>query len=228
MREPRRPRHDRRSGQLRAGVAAACAIASIVTANVARADDPMLSPPELARLRRGEVVTRPDTIVSDDREWIGGVSWVVLDARPEQVADALEQVGDYDRFLPKTRSARFIAMSRDGDAIVELEQGTSLVHGRYTVRVHRDHEAVASGDEIVRFALDPRYPHDIDDARGWFRMEPFDRGRTLMTYVVLVDLGPGLFKRIFEERIRAVALSTPVLVRSFVESRGDGSTMARR
>lgn len=203
-------------------------LAGVTLAGSARADDPQLSADDLARLRRGEIVTRPDTVVSDDHEWIGGVSWAVVDASPEQVADALEQVGDYEHLLPRTRSARWIAMSRDGDAVVALEQGNALVHGRYTVRVRRDRAADASGAPIVRFALDPRFAHDIDDARGFFRMEPFDRGRTLMTYVVLVDLGQGLFERLFQDRIRNVALSTPALVRGFVEARGDASAVARR
>jgi hypothetical protein len=40
----------------------------------------------------------------------------------------------------------------------------------------------------------------------------------LLTYLVTVDLGPGIFGRLFEGKIRKAALSTPELVKTYVES----------
>ena len=69
----------------------------------------------------------------------------------------------------------------------------------------------------VRFWLDPRYAHDLNDANGFFHVE--SRGdKTLLTYLVMVDLGSGLFSRLFEGRIRKAALSTPALVKAYVEA----------
>ena len=70
---------------------------------------------------------------------------------------------------------------------------------------------------MFRFALDNRFAHDIVDARGFFRLEPTEEGETLLTYVVLVDLGQGWFARLLQERIRHLALSAPILVRNYVE-----------
>ena len=39
----------------------------------------------------------------------------------------------------------------------------------------------------------------------------------------MVDLGSGLFARLFENKVRNVALSTPLLVKSYVESRSPAS-----
>ena len=51
-----------------------------------------------------------------------------------------------------------------------------------------------------------------------FRVEPTGDGRTLVTYMVLVDLGPGWIRRIFEGRIRRVLLSAPMLIKGYVEA----------
>ena len=107
---------------------------------------------------------------------------------------------------------------REGDSLVELEQGTSLSHGKYTVRLHRDPSTQGPTSGTIRFRLDDRYPHDINDASGYFRVEPLG-DRTLLTYLVTVDLGSGLFARLFENRVRRAALSTPELVKNYVEHR---------
>ena len=123
--------------------------------------------------------------------------------------------------MPRTRSLRQIGFSRQGDSIIELEQGNSLVHGTYTIRVRRERASPDSSSALIRFWLDPNYDHDIDDASGFFRVEPMGEA-TLLTYMVMVDLGSGLFVRLFENKVRSVALSTPQLVKAFVESQPPG------
>jgi carbon monoxide dehydrogenase subunit G len=171
---------------------------------------------EMDRLRAREAVIQEHTFERDGRRYIGGASYVLIDAAPARVLAALDDVRAYRRILPRTRSVRWIGLSRRGDVVVELEQGTPIAHGRFTVRVRRDRR-LSVGADTVRFWLDRRFEHDIADANGYFRVEPTDDGKTLLTYVVEVDLGSGIFKRLFEERIRAAALSTPLLVRAYVE-----------
>jgi hypothetical protein len=84
------------------------------------------------------------------------------------------------------------------------------MEAQYTVRVRRSsHEA--------RFWLDPTRPHGIDDAWGFFRYEPFvtpsGEEHVLLTYGVLVDVGPGIVRELFESRLRTALLSVPQLVR---------------
>ena len=40
--------------------------------------------------------------------------------------------------------------------------------------------------------------------------------RALLTYAILVDVGPGIVRDLFEERVRAALLSVPQLVRRYV------------
>lgn len=189
----------------------------MIVASLAHAYDPALSQDEIARLERGEHITRPDTLEQDGRRWVGGVSFAIIDAPPSEVGDVLENVDSYREILPRVRELRWIALSRAGDAIVEVEQGTSLAKGRYTVGIRREREP--HGAEMVRFWIDLRFRRDIADARGWFRLEPIPGDRTLISYVIMIDLGPGLFKRLFEAKIRGSALRPPLLVRRYFDAR---------
>jgi hypothetical protein len=67
--------------------------------------------------------------------------------------------------------------------------------------------------------MDPRRRHDIEDAWGFMRVEPFGDGRTLVTYGILVDIGPSLLRDLFEERVRALALSVPDRIRDLILER---------
>ncbi len=177
-----------------------------------------LTETEIAHLQAGRMVVRPDDVDRDDRHYIGGVSYVMIDAPAERVLAVLDDVRAYREILPRTRSLRWIGIARDGDTIIELEQGNAIAHGKYVARIHRDRGRGNEAPATVRFWLDPRYPHDIADANGFFHVEPVGE-KTLLTYLVMVDLGGGWFSQMFEGRIRRVALSTPMLVKRYVESR---------
>ena len=180
------------------------------------------SRPELAaadhrRLLAGQPVVREDTVETATGRYVGGVTYLLVDAPVDAIASVLDNVRAYPHILPYTRAAAWIGLSRSGDALVELEQGNALAQGRYTIRVHR--EQAGPHAQTFRFWLDPRFSHDIADASGFFQMEPIGQERTLLTYMVLVDLGPGLIRALFEDRVRRVMLSTPLLVRGYVEAR---------
>jgi len=174
----------------------------------ARADG--LTPEESARLARRETVIREQTIERGEHRWIGGITYTVMDASAAEVAAVIDDVESLGRVLPRTKHAQVVGTARGGDQLVELVQGNALMEARYTIRVRRD-------PREARFWLDPTRPHGIDDAWGFFRFEPFvgpsGEERVLLTYGVLVDVGPGIVRDFFEERVRAALLSVPQLVR---------------
>lgn len=176
----------------------------------ARADG--LAAWESARLDRGETVVREQTIDRGDHHYVGGVTYTVLDVTAVELTALLEDVSTWRHVLPRTKQARHVG-SDHGDALVELVQGNALYEATYTIRVRK------SGREM-RFWLEPTRPHEIDDAWGFFRVEPFTsrtgEERVLLTYGVLVDVGPGIVRELFEERVRAAMLSVPQLVRRYV------------
>jgi carbon monoxide dehydrogenase subunit G len=193
-------------------------VLAVVTATaVASAAGTELTDAEIAKLEAGHMVVRPENVERAGRRYIGGVSYIMIDAPVEQVISVLDDVRTYREILPRTRSVRWLGIARDGDTIVELEQGNALAHGRYAVRIRRDRTHGAASSALIRFWLDPRYAHDIADASGFFHVETVGE-RTRLTYLVMVDLGAGLFGQMFEGRIRRAALSTPLLVKRYVES----------
>jgi hypothetical protein len=186
-----------------AGLAAVAALV-LGGSTIARADG--LSASETDRLLRGDTVAREQQLQRGDRRYVGGVTYTILDARAADLASVLDDVRSWRRFLPKTRDAQHVG-SAGTDALVEITHGSALVKVAYTLRVHRE-------GNVVRFWMDPSRPHDIEDAWGFFRAEPMPDGRTLMTYGILIDMGDGLLRDMFEDRVRELALEVPDHVRS--------------
>jgi hypothetical protein len=192
-------------------------LALLALAPSARAD--ALSEQESIRLQRGETVIREHTWQPGrSARFVGGVTYTIVDAGAAEITAMFEDVDAYRRVLPRTKRARFVTVEPNGDRLVELVQGTALVEAEYTIRVRQD--APSGGRREVRFWLERTRPHEIDDAWGYFRIEPFigasGEQRVLLTYGVLVDIGPGLVRELFEERVRTALLSVPQLVRRYV------------
>jgi hypothetical protein len=165
---------------------------------------------ERRELNAGAVVTRPvEWEPSEGIRLVGGVSYAVVNAPPEVVLRVLRDYGRLEQVLPRTR--RSAVVQRRGDrTVVELEQGTSLVSATYSVVLERQ-------GSTVRFWMDPTRPHGIEDAWGYFRAEPLDDRRSLVTVAALVDLGPGLARLLFEDRVQRMILGTSDRLRSHVE-----------
>jgi hypothetical protein len=195
---------------------AAIFLAAVTTFGVvspARAD--ALKPDESARLARGETIVRHQTVERGERRYIGGLTYTVVDASAPEVAAVFDNVESLRKVLPKTKRAKNVG-SVGNDQLLEIASGNAVMEAEYTLRVRRfSNEA--------RFWLDPSRPHGIDDAWGFFRYESFvgpsGEERVLLTYGILVDVGPGIVRELFEERVRAALLSVPQLVRRTVAER---------
>jgi hypothetical protein len=196
-------------------IALAAGFTSLLASASARGDD--LSYPEVARLRRGDTVARTQTLVRGSRHYVGGVTYTVVDADERDVSALLQEVDVWRRILPRTRDARMIG-GIGSDALIEVTHGSALVQVTYTMRLRRD----AHG---VRFWMDPSRPHDIEDVWGFFRSEPLEGHRALVTYGILIDMGPGLLRDLFEDRVRESALTVPDRVRDLLVERRAARSM---
>jgi hypothetical protein len=177
------------------------------------------------RLSAGETVSYPETLQQRGKRYIGGVSYTVVSASVDELTSLLGDMAAYRQVLPHARDARVVGHA-GVDRLVEITQGNALVEAAYTLRMRTDNDG-----QRVRFWLDRGRPHGIEDAWGFFRVEPLADGpdggpRVLMTYGILVDLGPGLVRELFEERIRASILSVPSLVREYAWNRFRGRPRA--
>jgi ribosome-associated toxin RatA of RatAB toxin-antitoxin module len=189
------------------GAFALCAAAFFAPSS-ARAD--RLSQDESVRLVRGDTVAREQTLERGDKRYVGGVAYTLLDASDRELDALFDDVSAYQRVLPRTKSAQVVG-HKDGDVLVELRQGTSLFETTYTIRVRREPRK-----GTVRFWLDPSRPHGIEDAWGFFRAERTGDGRVLVTFGALVDMGDGLGRALFEERVRHAMLTVPDRLRGYL------------
>jgi hypothetical protein len=185
--------------RLRSLLATAVCAALALPSATARAQG--LSPVETDSLWRGETVSRTREIQHEGRHYVGGVTYTIVNAPAADVTALLDDVRTWRRFVPKTREARLIGPAGD-NSLVEVTQGSALFKVAYTLRVRRD-------GNVLRFWIDPSRPHDIEDAWGFFRAEPMPNGQTLVTYGVLIDIGSGLIRDMFERRVRDLALEVP-------------------
>jgi hypothetical protein len=145
--------------------------------------------------------------------YVGGLSYQLVRASVPELITALLTVDQLPQLLPRTKRARLVDSS-GGRARVELVQGNSLVEATYTVYLERD-----ADPPVVRFWLDPSRPHDIRDVWGYFRVQPFGATRSMVTVAVALDVGDGLVRWLFEDRIQRVILDTPRHIRDFLEPR---------
>jgi hypothetical protein len=102
-----------------------------------------------------------------------------------------------------------------------VTHGNALLQVSYTMRVQRDARS-------ARFRLEPRRKHDIEDVWGFLRAEPLADGRTILTYGVLIDMGPGLLRDLFENRVRETALTVPERIRGLMVERSAAGQRASR
>jgi len=195
-----------------ASLAALMSLTSPATA--AEASSPVrLLRAEREALLAGEVVARPMHFETENGSYLGGLSYSLVNAPAAAVLSALSNVQTLPQALPHTKSARLIDV-RGGLARVELVHGGGTT---YTVQIQRT--TVACCRSEVRFWLDSSRPHDINDVFGFFRVEPFGEGKSLVTVAAALDLGAGLTSLLFSNAVERTVLSTPGRIRDFVEPR---------
>jgi len=201
--------------QLRRGIAScvcvlACALSVHAHAEPSHSAQP-LSAVERGQLLAGGRIERPLSRAGAAGRTVGGIGYQVVSSSPAEVVAALLDVSRLPQMLPNTRSARLVARA-EGLAYVELEQGVAPFIARYTIVLQP-----VPGSDLVRFWLDPRFSHDIEDVFGFFRVEPLGPQRSLLTAAVAVDLGDGLLSSLFERRVQALVLRSVTSIRDFLE-----------
>ncbi|HEX3777447.1 MAG TPA: SRPBCC family protein [Polyangiaceae bacterium] len=171
----------------------------------------VLSRTERDALLAGDVVSRPMHFETPRGSYVGGLSYSIVNAPAANVLVALSNVDTLPQALPRTKAAHLIDVEGTV-ARVELVQGQGAIEASYTVRLER-----APGRSELRFRLDPTRPHDIEDVFGFFRVEPFGEGKSLVTVAAAIDLGPGIASLFFSDAVERVVLGAPRQIRDYVE-----------
>ena len=195
------------------GLLLAMVIATLSFApRLARADG--LTASELASLARGETVARPLTFEPNGQRFVGGVTYSILKATPEELFALLDKVEAYVEVLPRTKYAQRV-WGPAPDLFIELHQGNAIIDASYTVRIRKEPEM-----KRIRFWLEPSRAHAIDDAWGFFRYELLatedGQPQLILTNGALVDVGPGMLRSLYEERLRRAMLAVPENLRRYL------------
>ncbi len=191
-----------------------CAVSPGALASPAADLQSALSASERDALTAGYVVSRPVRFARGvDGYYVGGVSYQVVKARPEEVMASLVNVDTLPSMLPRTKRAKLIDSSGDR-ARIELVQGGGMFEASYTVHVERSPER-----DQLRFWMDGSRPHDVKDVWGYFRVRPFGPEHTLVTVAAVLDLGPGIVRMLFEDSIQRMILAAPYNIKSYIEPR---------
>ncbi len=166
---------------------------------------------ERRQLLGGGQVRRRIAFSQRSGDYVGGLSYQRIASPPARVVERLQHVAALRAVLPRVISARRLRAPPEQHRF-ELVQGTSLYSARYSVIALRP----APGASELRFWLDPREEHEIDDVWGFFRAKPF-HGGSMISVGVALNLGEGIIRWLFEERIVDVMLDMPRRIRDYVE-----------
>lgn len=166
---------------------------------------------DMVKLAHGEVVRFPLDFELSKGDYFGGVSYAVIHAAPGDVMSVLQDSSTYTSILPLTLESRIVGTIGQ-DKQVYFKQGGKLGTASYVLLVRQE------SSSLVRFWLDPSQPHEIADCWGYFRVDPWGKRSSLLTYAALIHLDFGPVKLLFAEKIRGFALKTPGLVRAYIAS----------
>ena len=138
------------------------------------------------------------------------------------LAQAMIDPNAYLSVLPRTHDA-YVAKRRGDTTWIGLTQGNALIQLRYVMQVQPSEDR-----SLYRFWIDERYPHDLDDAWGFMRLEPMPSSRGLreeavgdylVAYGLVFDLGGGILQSMFAQRILAVLRTIPERLKRYVETK---------
>jgi ribosome-associated toxin RatA of RatAB toxin-antitoxin module len=173
-----------------------------------------LTADERQRLERGELVERRMVREQGRMRLIGGTSWQVIDAEPAAVWQALLDTSYYPRMLPQCSEARVISDSGRARTVF-VRHGGGLVEASYYLDVRLD-----PSRQDMSFRVDESRPRGIRAAWGFYAVRSHSRGRTLLAYGVMADIGDGVARALLRGSVHEWMMKVPWMVKRFVEGRG--------
>lgn len=173
-----------------------------------------LTSSERAKLSTGAFVERRTSERRGSLRLVGGSSFQVIRRSPEEVWRALTDLDEIGNLLPSIRRTQVVAQNGSSSTVrVEHEHG--VMEAAYHLRVRH------TNGNVVIFQLDTRRKNDIHAGWGFLRIHPWDGGRkTLVSYAVLVDVGPGLLKAVMTPAFKEWILRVPLTMKWYLEGRG--------
>ncbi len=173
------------------------------------------TPSELEELSAGKLIRKP---LPNSRQngFYGGAGFTIVDAPVEVVWKAIVDWDVYPQIFPRTMEAKEV--SRKGDkSLVRILIGYKILTVKYHIIVSRDWDT-----KTITFNLAENRAHDLTETRGYWRLLPQPDGRTLVAYVVAVQVPPGIVTFLgdsMERKLEKSVIGLPKYVKKFIENK---------
>jgi hypothetical protein len=187
-----------------------CAALTLTSLPLRASEARELSSEEEADLRAGKLVTRPLEKLSHGRQLIGGMAWQLIDANVDKVFSALTDVHAHVKYLPAAEDVRQVAPGPP--AILFVQHRLGLIRAGYFMRMTPDRSR-----RSVRLQLDRTRPASIRDAWAELRVYPYGDHRSVVSLIVMADLGDSLVIRMIRGNVHTWMLRVPELLKRHVE-----------
>lgn len=185
-------------------VARAVAVATIGAALVSSPRATALSDLQKVRLAQGDSVIEPLVHETDAHRYVGGVSYHVVSADADHVSRVLRDPARYRELFARLESAQVLGSDANGRTRVRFTHAMGPFRGSYTLLFECHQKGT-----YCKFRVDRTSPNDLDDGWGFVRLTQLPGHRTLVTWAVLVDVGGGIVRSLFEDRIQRAILDVP-------------------
>lgn len=189
------------------------------TAACAGRPQPLVPPP------RADKVETPTTAPAPREEQgaLGGDATVEIAAPSYAIMDALCRPEAAWRVLPNVANIEDLG-EEQGDLVWRMTHQFGVFSGGYVLRLRRDWSD--DGHHTIRFWIDTRFERDVDDAWGYFHLEPLGPDRTKLHYHVRAVLLPGIIRWLFAEKIQWALMVVPSRAQAFLERERTEATRA--
>lgn len=190
----------------------------ILLTSHASADSREFTPQERQLLDKGKLVKRQMTQRRGGLHLVGGTSWQVIDADADHVWKVITDVRTYRKLFPHVVDARLLA-KRGEFRLVYLEHASGPFHVSYSLKG----QANAKRRDLT-FELDTSRPRDITAAWGFFTVRPYGKGKSILAYGVMLDIGSGILSALLRDQICGSMLHIPRNVRKYIHERHPKAT----
>ncbi|MBN2527073.1 MAG: SRPBCC family protein [Deltaproteobacteria bacterium] len=130
---------------------------------------------------------------SGKKGFFGGSGYTLIDAPIDVVWQVIQDYDAYDNMFAATDTVQQIA-KKGNTSLVHYKMGYKMINLEYYVEVKSD-----KASYTMTFAMVDNKPHDIDMARGYWKLFPQPGNRTLVAYVVSARVPMGIVNLLNED-----------------------------
>jgi carbon monoxide dehydrogenase subunit G len=170
-----------------------------------------LSSSERARLRRGELVTRPATRRVGGQVTFGGTSYQLIRAPLAEVWRAVSDPQRYTDMLPQVRSARQVGRNGESRAVA-LRHQRGPIDVRYVMNF-----LFQRGSHTILFNLDETRHHDIRAGWGFIRLAASGADQTLVSFGAMMGIDSGVVSAGMRPTLQEWLLKVPLTMKWYID-----------